>query len=266
MGRLWTKLMCALVVAGLGIATASGAAGEVVPNKPPTVQISETRFTPDGGVQPVQLPKAKPAPVALVLTAKVGNLNGEHPPALRELAIELDRNISIDLARVPACRPLPSDPPRTLAEACPDSIIGTGAMALEIQLAEGAPIATSSSIRIFNGPRRDGARTIYLAGYITAPVPAGIIETARLKKVDDGRYGSEMTVAIPKIAGGSGSITSLDLRIKRRLRLAGKWFSPITASCPDGKLQIHDKATFFNYETGETTTAAGELLRTCVGR
>ncbi len=54
--------------------------------------------------------------------------------------------------------------------------------------------------------------------------------------------------------------------LERRLSLAGKRFSPATAICPDGKLQFHDTATFFNYETAETSVASAELRRACVGR
>ena len=118
---------------------------------------------------------------------------------------------------------------------------------------------------IFNGTRKNGTRTLYLSTYIAVPTPAWIMASAQIKQAHDGPYGTEAVISFPKIAGGSGSIASFNFRIKKRLPLEGKWYSPITARCPNGSLQFRDTATFFNYETSETFRARSEVLRTCAG-
>jgi hypothetical protein len=255
---LIAALTGAVSVAGLARAETS---------KPITLPLSNLKFTADGGFTPRALPKSTPTPVALTISGKVGALDGTHPPALRDLAIALDKNIAVNLSGYPSCHPsrIQTDPPRTPAEACSGSLIGDGAMVTEIQLAEVPPILVRSEVQIFNGTRKHGARTLYLYTYIAVPTPAWIVASAQIKQAHDGPYGTEAVISFPKIAGGSGSITSFDFRIKKRLPLAGKRFSPITARCPNGRLQFRDTATFFVYETSETFRAPSEVLRTCTG-
>jgi hypothetical protein len=266
--RVRIKLLgCALAVVALGIGCASALA-EATPNKPSKVPIPSVIFDFNGGFEPQSLPKTKLAPVALLLEGKVRSIDGSHPPPLRELAIELDRNILVDLGGYPACRQqaFNDDPPKPLAELCPTSNIGSGQMWIEIQFPEAAPIELHSQLKILNGAKRDGVQSLYLVGSFAGPVPSEIVATAQIKKIHNGRFVTAVTITFPKIAGGSGSITSLDLRIKRRLLVDGKRFSPVTARCPDGKLQAHFSGEFFDYATSETTNSSTEILRTCTGR
>jgi hypothetical protein len=267
-GRVQIKLLgCVIGVAVLGTVSTSTLAAPT-PNKPSTVQVPGLLFNFNGGVKPYSLPKTQLTPVVLLLEGKVRSIDGSHPPPLRELAIELDRNISVDLDGYPTCRPqaFHEDPPKPLAELCPTSIIGSGQMQIEIQFPEAAPTEVHSHLKILNGAKRDGIKNLYLAGSLSGPVPhSEIVVTAQIKKIHNGRFGTAVTITFPKIAGGSGSITSLDLRIKRRLLLDGKRFSPVTARCPDGKLQAHISGEFFDYATSEATNSSTEFLRTCTG-
>ncbi len=49
---------------------------------------------------------------------------------------------------------------------------------------------------------------------------------------------------IPKIAGGSGSVTMFDLRVGRRFSYGGKKKSFLTAGCPNGLWYTKGEATF----------------------
>jgi hypothetical protein len=259
-------LVCAVVLAVVAV-LAAVASGAVSPSQPTYVSTGTLEFTPNDGFTPRALSKTARAPIALTLDANIGTADGSHPPALQNLAIELDKNISLDLNRFPFCNLRNDiDVPGTPAERCRPAIIGRGTMTLEIAFAEAQPIPVQSRVQIINGTRKHGIRTLYLATYISVPTPAEIVTTVQIKAIHNGRYGSEATMRFPKIAGGSGSITSLNLRIKKQLPFEAKRFSPVSAKCPDGKLQLHDTATFFNYETSETLIAAEELRRTCTGR
>jgi hypothetical protein len=258
-----------VIVAVLGIAFASALAGATaIPNQPNSVSIGEPRFTILGGITPTVLSKTKPAPIALTVFGQVHSVDGSHPPALTELAFEADRNIAVDLRGYPSCHGMSFqiDPPMTLAERCRSAIIGKGIAHFEIKLGEAAPIPVQGRLQIINAGREGGIPTLLVSTYITVPTPAEIVATVQIKKIDDGRYGTEATVTLPKIAGGGGSVTSFEARIKRRLPLEGKRFSPVTAKCPDGKLAIHVTGTFLDYETSETTTTSSDILRTCTGR
>lgn len=255
-------------VTALMLALAAVSVGAVTPAQPPVVSTSPFRFTSTLGITPTMLSKTKPTPVAVQLNAKVEMLNGTHAPALRELAVELDKTISIDLGGYPICRPpvIQTEPAESMAELCPRAMIGNGGMTTEIQLNDTPPISTRSRVQIFNGDRRKGARIFYLATRVDIPTPQWIVATAQLKKIDDRHHGTKALIAFPKIAGGSGSITSLTLNIKKRLSFEGKSLNPVTARCPNGRLAIGVAATFLEASTGETFKTSSELPRTCVGR
>jgi hypothetical protein len=153
-----------------------------------------------------------------------------------------------------------------LEERCPSAFLGSGSVHFEIQLDEQAPVQLQSEVQIYNAGRRSGIPTIYLSAYLNEPVRGQFIATAKIKKIHNGIYRTKATVVLPKIAAGRGSITSFNLRIKRRLPLNGKPFSPITARCPSGKLQAHISGKFVEYATSEANTATTEILRTCIGR
>jgi hypothetical protein len=260
-------LGCALAIAALGIVCSSALAA-ATPNKPSTVPLPSVISGFNGGFEPSSLPKTKLTPVALLLEGNIRSLDGSHPPALRELAIELDRNISVDLGGYPACHVggIQIDPTMTLEERCPSAFLGNGSVHFEIQLDEQEPIQLQSELQIYNAGRKSGIPTIYFSAYLDRPVPGLWLATAKIKKTDNGIYRTKVTVAFPKVAGGGGSITSFNMRIKKRLSLNGKPFSPVTARCPNGKLQAHFSGEFFDYATSEATNTSTEILRTCTGR
>jgi hypothetical protein len=252
----------------LGAATAVALTGAAQPAKPVTVPMPNLEFMPNGGFTPQVLSKSAPTPIALTVSAKVGNADGTHPPALRELAIGLDKNMAIDLRGYPACRGLGAqvNPPMAPQEECRGAFIGKGTVHIEIHFEETEPIQVQSGLQIFNLGRKEGVPTFVALAHIAVPTPALIAITIKIEKIQNGRYGSEATITFPKIAGGNGSITHLDLRIKKQLPFDDQRFSPVTARCPAGELLLHDTATFFNYETSETLYASSTLPRTCTGR
>jgi hypothetical protein len=67
---------------------------------------------------------------------------------------------------------------------------------------------------------------------------------------------------VPKIAGGSGSITDLKLNLDRRFSYKGKRISPFTASCPDRRFAVREQAIFGD----SSQTGALEFARLCVPR
>lgn len=268
MGGDRIKLLgCALVVAALGAVFPAALAGAAATSKPTYVPISVFAFTPNGGFTPTLMSKTKPIPIALTISGQVKMLDGSHPPALTGLAVQLDKNISVNLRGFPACHGvrIQIDPPMTLEERCRSSIIGAGTEHFEIKFPEGEPTSAKGRLLIINGPLRDGIRTLFVDTTVSEPVTGHLVSTIEIKKIHNGRFGTEAIFTFPKIAGGSASITSFDARIKKRLPLEGKRFSPVTARCRDGKLAFHFVGNFLDYSTNEVTNASAEAPRTCTG-
>lgn len=251
-------LLIAVAITGLASAAGEG---------PVKVIVGELEVTADGGFKPKVLSKTKLTPIAFEAAGTIKSLNPDptknHPPALKEVLVEADKNTAVTTKGYPACESgqLQSTTTEAAQKACPDAIIGKGTTGVEILFPESKKVQVSSKLLVFNGGESGGVVTYYIHAYITVPVPAAIVTTVKIKKIHHGRYGLLATATIPKIAGGSGSVTSFSLKIDKKFTYKGKKVSVISAKCPDGKLQAHVTAIF-----ADGTKAAADVIRSCTGK
>ncbi len=228
-----------------------------------TVTVGNLKFTADGNFSPKTLPKKTFAPIALTAKGEISTLDGTHPPALKEFLLESDKNGAINVKGYPTCKSgkLQSTDTKSAEAACKSALIGTGTTGVEIAFPDSKPVDVNSKLLVFNGGFAGGTTTLYIHAYITVPVPAAIVTTVKIKKINKGRYGLLSVGSIPKIAGGSGSVTSFSLKIDKKFTYKGKKVSILTAKCPDGKLQAHAVAVF-----SDGTKAAADFVRPCTGK
>jgi hypothetical protein len=245
-------LMLTMAVAALIAVSVAGIATGA--DKPVTVEAGNLRVTFNGGFSPKKLPKKKFAPISLTASGKIETKDGTHPPALKEVILESDKNGAINVKGIPVCKSgkLQSRDTAAAKKACPKSIIGKGKTTVEVQFPEQKPIQVNSELLVFSGGTSGGTTTLFIHAFITVPTPAAIVTTVKIKKHKNGRYGLKSVATIPKIAGGSGSVKSFNLTINRK--------GVLTAKCPDGKLQVHGTAIF-----ADGTKASATILRTCTG-
>jgi hypothetical protein len=237
--------MIALVAVGVAVAA----------NQPVKVKAGNLELTFNGGFSPKVLSKTKLTPITLQVSGDVKTLDGTHPPALKEFNVETDKNGAINVKGLPVCTAskLQSQDTKHAEAICKTAIIGSGQATAEIAFPEQAPIPAKSKIIAFNGGFKGGVTTLYIHAYLTVPTPAAIVTTVKVKKIHNGRYGLEAQSSIPKIAGGSGSVTHFNLTINKK--------GVLTAKCPDGKLQAHGTAVFT-----DGTRASAEVTRPCTGK
>jgi hypothetical protein len=246
---LTMALMGLLAVSVAGIASAAGGGGPV------TVEAGNLKVTFDGGFSPTKLPKNKMVPIVFSASGKLQTKDGTHPPALKTVEVESDKNGTINTKGVPTCTSgkLQSRDTKAAEKVCGPAIIGTGTTNVEIAFPEQKPIPVSSKLLVFNGGTSGGKTTLFIHAYITVPTPAAIVTTVKIKKIHHGRYGLLSVASIPKIAGGSGSVTSFSLKVGNKKKV-------LMAKCPDGKLQAHGTAIF-----ADGTKASATIIRTCTG-
>jgi hypothetical protein len=237
--------LIAVSVAGL-----ASAAGE----KPVTVEAGNLIVTFNGGFSPKKLPKNKLAPISLFTSGKIATKDGSHPPALKEVLVETDKNGAIEVKGLPKCTSgkLQSRDTKAAEAACPKAIIGGGQTTAEVAFPEQKPINVNSKLLVFNGGFSGGTTTLYIHAYFAAPVSGAIVTTLKIKKIHHGRYGLLTKATIPKIAGGSGSVVSFSVNITKK--------GVLLAKCPDGKIQAHATGIF-----SDGTKASATILRTCTG-
>ncbi len=186
------------------------------------------------GVSPEQLPPSKPTHVRISLSGKYRTSDGSHVPALRELKLEGDRHLALDLKGVPVCRGAHLDYRGALEDACRDAVIGRGDVEVEVQIAE-MLVEVTGKLTLYKGARKAGGRSIVGNLVVPAPVTAEVGIPVQVRRIEDGRFGWRATAAIPKIAAGAGSIAGYSVRIGKRF---------LTATCGGGRLELRVVSTF----------------------
>lgn len=224
------------------------------------------------GVEPKELPAHYLAPAALNLSANISTTDGSHPSALRELTIDLDRNIAIDAEGVPICRLRDSlvRQPGKLRKACMSATIGGGNADFEVAFPEEKPIHEARTLTLYNGGVTSDVASLYGIAFIKVPQPQAIVIPIKIKRIDTGGVGPEAVAKVPVIAGGSGSLIGLRLRLKRLFSFEGERKSFTMARCPRGELKAAMTARFKNEAkspgTPPQTTLKGTVVSPCVSR
>lgn len=236
-----------LAVSVAGIATAG--------NAPVTAKAGNVEFTFNGGFSPTTLPKKKLAPITLQASGSIKTVDGTHPPALKEVVLETDKNGAINTKGIPVCTSgqLQARDTNAALKVCGKSLIGTGQTTVEVQFPEQKPVLVNSKLLVLNGGTSGGKTTLFIHAYFSAPVTGAIVTTVKIKKVHNGRYGLKSVASIPKIANGAGSVKTFNLTINKK--------GVLTAKCPDGKLQAHATSIF-----ADGTKASAGIVRTCKGK
>src|ERR1700710_1104764 len=244
----------ALVAASaVGIATAAG--GET----PVTVKVGNLELTANGGFSPTALSKTRQTPIELKASGAVTEADSSHPPAIREVILEADKNGEVHLKGIPTCKSgqLQATDTTAAMKACKSALIAEGQATAQVAFAEQKPIDVNSKILVFNGGEKGGKATMFIHAYFANPISGAIVTTVTIKKHKNGRFGTLAVAKIPQITGGSGSIISFNLKIKKSVG----GINPISAKCSDGKLKVHVQAKF---EDG--TKAETEIIRACTGK
>jgi hypothetical protein len=244
-------------VSAVGIAAAAGGEGPV------TVRVGELELTADGGFSPKAISRTKQTPIAVHASGSVRMQDGGHPPAIREIAIETDKNGEAHTKGIPTCtsgRLQATDTEAALA-ACRPALIGEGTAVAQVAFAEQKPIDVTSKLLLFNGPEKGGKTTWYAHAYFSDPISGAIVTTVTISKIHHGRFGTLGIVKIPQIAGGAGSGISFTLEIFKFVKVGKKLLNPISARCSDGKLKVHAQGKF---EDG--TKAETEIVRACTAK
>jgi hypothetical protein len=214
-----------LIAAG---ALAAGAAAEIV-------QSHNVRVTFDAKFTPHVLPRERPAPISVEVDGQVSTTDGSQPPPLQRLRLELSSSGKIDTLGLPACRAatLQSTSSGVALQRCGPAQVGHGKFEARLQLS-GRPIPVDGRALVFNGVV-GGRPGMFIHIYISRPVRVTLVIPLKISH-GTGRFGTVLTTRVPKLAGGFGSITELQLKIGRRYTYRGARHSYLSAACaaPDG--------------------------------
>jgi hypothetical protein len=226
-----------VAVAGVFAVSMLGVAALAGVDRPTKVKQGNLPVRFWASVAPKALPVRDAAPARLRVTQVVRSEDGSHPPALEQLELELDRDVTLDAQGTPVC---PFGPqfsvrrPRDWYERrCKGAQVGHGRVEIEVQFVDQPPVNVRGSLRIYNGGTKNGKVTLHVLMYFPAPITGAIVATAKSTRIGGSR--TRLTTEFPMIANGAGSITDLRLDFGQRV---------VSARCSDGRLQIRGTATF----------------------
>lgn len=200
----------------------------------------------DGGISPNRLPRHGKAPVTARLNAEISTRDGSHPPAFESMDLKVEKNISIDPVGLPTCRAgqLQATSSAAAKQACGEAIVGSGKAEVEVAFPEQPPFRSTGPLVLFNGGQKGPTTTLFLHAYVNVPAPTAIVTKATVTRIHEGRFGLRIQATVPKIAGGSGSVTEFELKVGRRFTYKGRKKSFLTASCPNGVWLAKGEASF----------------------
>ncbi|HEX7059216.1 MAG TPA: hypothetical protein VF176_05125 [Solirubrobacterales bacterium] len=245
----------------LAAVVAVAVAGVAVASKPTVVRAGNLILTFNGDVVPKKLPKNTYAPIKLQASGKLATADGTHPPAIKQVILDFDKNGVINAKGLPVCKSgqLQARDTESAKKACPTAIIGKGDTEVEVQFEDSSPFTAKGPLVLFNGGVKGGVTTMFVHAYVSVPTPTAIVTTVKVKKINKGKFGYEAVASVPTIAGGAGSAVSFSLTVDRKFTYKGKKQSLLTAKCPTKHLYAHGVAAF-----SDGTRVAGDVVRACI--
>ncbi len=200
-----------------------------------------------GGFQPQRLPRKAFAPISFQGEVDFSTRSGAgRPVALTEAVIDFDRDGRLDVNGLPTCA---ASRVATLGTAearaaCGNAMVGEGLVEALIEASPGAPpTPVKAPLTIFNGPEEGGNPTAVLHANLGAPAGQTFAITAPIERIP-GLFRYQVTIQVPPIAGGLGSLTRLRVEVGRRFRAGGVARSYVSAHCADSILKTHGRFTF----------------------
>jgi hypothetical protein len=254
--NLVQTLIALTVLASLACATAMAEPATVV-------RAGNLVLRLNGDVSPQKLPKRKLAPITLRVSGAIATTDGSQPPAAKTVTIDFDKQGTINARGLPVCRAsaLQSRDTKAARKACPTAIVGAGRTTVRVAFPEQPAFEARGPLVLFNGGVRRGVTTMYIHAYVNVPTPTALVTVVKIKKIGKGRFGTRAVARLPRIAGGSGSLTNFNLTIHRTFKYRGKNQSYLLARCASGRFFADATATF-----AEGSRIAGTIVRSCTAR
>ena len=133
-----------------------------------------------------------------------------------------------------------------------------------MQFPESAAFEAKGPLLAFNGPASGGGgyggsgynEQLYYV-YADVPVPTALIAVGKVSKAT-GKYGYEISISIPKIAGGAGSFSSAEFTIDRKWTYKGTKHSFLNAECANGHFDAQVGIAF-----GDGSSLKGNVVKAC---
>jgi hypothetical protein len=221
-----------------------------------------------GSIAPVKLPRNSLAPVGVQIGAKIKSRNGQQPPRLSKIILEINKHGLIDSQGLPTCSlgKLRNSSAARAKKVCGDAEVGHGNVTSRVALPGQEAFSSNGPLLAFNG-RYKGKQAIF--AHVTSQGTLAITYVIIfVVKKTHGEYGTALVADVPAIASGSGYISAFDLSLKRSFHVHGQRRSYVSASCPlPSGINIGEfKMSRSTYEFEGGTKISSTIERPCKAR
>jgi hypothetical protein len=198
------------------------------------VQEGNLRISIATRLQPYKLPRVGSAPITAFIAGHVFTANGETPPQLQRMDIQINRHGHIETEGLPVCRlsQIKATSTERALSTCGEALVGAGHFWASVVFNEEArPYNTTGRLLAFNGVQ-DGKPVLYIHIYTTQPFPSAFVVIFAIKKIEDGPYGTELSASLPQALGDWGFVNRIKMNIGRDYTYEGERRGYLEASCP----------------------------------
>jgi hypothetical protein len=184
-----------------------------------------------GGISPQMLPRSSSAPISVRIASTVKTLSGERPPALRWIAIAINRGGRIETRGLPVCRrsQIEATTARQALAVCGPALVGEGRYAAALALPEQSAFPLAGRLLAFNAVI-EGQRALLAHVYGTDPVPNSRIIVFHIHN-SQGTFGTVLTAALPASLNRHGYLKNISLNLRRNFVYRGRTHSYLSAAC-----------------------------------
>jgi hypothetical protein len=244
------------LITGLVAALAAALATSVALAGPTVVGPDGNTQSIDSLITPKKLSKKKFTPATLkvtTLTTSTTAANGVPSPAVHA-TIDFDKNAKLYTKGLPTCNPakLQNQSTEEAERFCGKAKIGGGQAIAFLPVGEKV-YTVEQTVTAFNGVPIGGKPAVILHTYGTTPIQTSLVLVGPVTNYNKEGYGPRLDLEIPLLAGGTGALKEVQVKINRKWRFKGEKRSFISAKCPNSKkLKTRGK---FTYRDGQSLTA-----------
>jgi hypothetical protein len=233
--------------------------------KATTVQSGDLRITVLAQIKPNKLPRAKPAPIAVLISGALQSASGNRPPQLQSMRVLVNRHGLLQSQGLPVCPSAQlkgSSAERALAS-CADALVGSGQFWAHIVLPDQGAYPTRGRLLVFNG-RRAGKPVLLTHIYTSNPFNSAFTIPFSIEKVSGGRYATELAASFPEALGSWGYVDRIKLTLKKEYAFKGQTLSYFNAACPAPKGTTRASFSLAKATLAfDTTQITADVVKSC---
>lgn len=212
-----------------------------------------------GNISPLQLPRHRPAPVALSIGGRIATADGSPLPRMKRIRLVIAGRGVLSTAGLPVCprARLRNASPSLAMQRCGPALVGRGRLGAFGFIANQKPFPLKASTLAFNGRTKAGGPAVWVHVFSAYP-PLAIVLPFIVRR-EGRRLQTSLTATVPASLGDLPHLASFELTLHRRYRADGDLRSYLSASCP---APAGFTAGYLTFAKATYSFADGRKLRT----